>query len=243
MTEQSSAPAAHWINDIAYGARCFVPMAISVAAYGLVWGVLARGAGLSIWEVMLTSGLVFAGSAQFVALDLWTTNPAALPIGAIVLAALIINLRYILMTATMTPVFAGMTPRSAALLSFFVTDESWAMTMGQVSRGRATPGFLLGAGGLAWLAWMAATTSGRLLGNAIDDPARFGLDFAFVAAFLALLIGMWRGRSDLLPWLVAALAALAASVILPDKWYILVGGLVGSLVGAWMETRKARHVA
>lgn len=243
MTQDIAAPARPWFGDVAYGARTFVPMAISVGAYGLVWGVLARGAGMTVWEVMLTSGLVFAGSAQFVALDLWTSDAAALPVGAIVLAALIINLRYVLMTATMTPVFAGMHPARAGLLSFLVTDEAWAMTMGQVAKGRATPGFLLGAGGLAWISWLATTTAGRLLGNAIDDPARYGLDFAFVAAFLALLIGMWRGRSDLLPWLVAAAAALATSALVPGKWYILVGGLAGSLVGALIESRKARHVA
>ena len=75
------------------GARACLPVAISVAAYGLVWGVLARGAGLSLLEVVMMSGLVFAGSAQFVALDLWTATPSSLPIGPLILAALIVNLR------------------------------------------------------------------------------------------------------------------------------------------------------
>src|SRR5690606_3472175 len=87
------------------GARACVPVAISVAAYGLVWGVLARGAGLSLLEVVLMSGLVFAGAAQFVALDLWSATPASLPIGALVLAAFIVNLRYLLLTATLRPLY------------------------------------------------------------------------------------------------------------------------------------------
>jgi predicted branched-subunit amino acid permease len=59
------------------GARTFVPLAISIAAYGVVWGVLAGQAGLSALEVFLMCGLVFAGASQFVALDMW--DGAALP--------------------------------------------------------------------------------------------------------------------------------------------------------------------
>ena len=69
------APNSSWTLDQFYaGARACIPVAISVSAYGVVWGVLAKQAGLSLLEVVLMSGLVFAGSAQFVALDLWTTH-------------------------------------------------------------------------------------------------------------------------------------------------------------------------
>ena len=77
-------------DQIYAGARACLPVAISVGAYGVVWGVLARGAGLSLLEAMLMSVLVFAGSAQFVALDLWTATPATLPIGPLILAVAIV---------------------------------------------------------------------------------------------------------------------------------------------------------
>lgn len=237
MTPASREQRPSWRDDALLGARMFVPLAISVSAYGLVWGVLAGGAGFSVWEVMLTSGVVFAGSAQFVALDLWTPA-AALPIGALVVTALVINLRYVLMTTTMRPMFAGMPLRRMLPAVFLVTDETWALTMSRVSQGRGSVAFLVGAGSLAWVAWVLSTITGRLVGSAIDDPSRYGLDFAFVAAFLALLIGMWKGRSDLVPWLVAAAVATAASFYVPGKWYILIGGVVGSLVGAATERRR-----
>jgi predicted branched-subunit amino acid permease len=66
----------------------------------------------------------------------------------------------------------------------------------------------------------------------VEDPARWGLDFAFTAVFLALLAGMWKGRGDLVPWGVAAVVAVAASGLLPGYWYVLLGGLAGSLMGA-----------
>ena len=73
----------------------------------------------------------------------------------------------------------------------------------------------------------------------MDDPARWGLDFVFCAAFLALLAGMYRGRSDIPAWIVAALAAVAAARWLPGKWYILVGGIAGGIMEAVRHGRRA----
>lgn len=225
-------------SEFLRGMRLFVPIAVSVAAYGLVWGVLAGQAGMTPLEVALVSGLVFTGSGQFVALPLWTM--AALPTTAILVAILMINLRMVLMSATIRPLTAD-TPRWQAVLSmFFVGDEQWALTMSEVDKGRGSLAFLVGAGTLGWLVWMAATMAGRLFGSVITDPAAIGLDFAFTATFLGLLLGMWRGRSDLLPWAVGAGVAIIVARLVPGQWYIIAGGIVGSLAGAVWETRRAR---
>ncbi|WDR04658.1 AzlC family ABC transporter permease [Devosia rhodophyticola] len=218
------------------GARACIPVAISVSAYGLVWGVLAKGAGLTVLEVILMSGLVFAGSAQFVALELWTATPSALPIGALIIAALIVNLRYMLLTATLRPLFAPDQMTGGFWRMFLVTDENWAMTVAEMARGGGSRAFLLGGGVLAYCCWMVSTLTGRMLGAVIDDPSRYGLDFAFTATFLALLLGMWRGKADLIPWLVAAVTAIICAKLLPGSWYILIGGITGSLAGAAIET-------
>ena len=220
------------------GARLFLPLAISIAAYGIVWGVLAGQAGLSVAEVALMSGLVFAGASQFVALDLWT--PGQLPVLSIVLAAGIVNLRMLLMTATLRPLVAPLPLPGALGAMFFVSDEQWAMAMAEARKGRGSVALLLGMGVLSWLSWMGATLAGRVLGALIDDPERYGLDFAFTATFLALLMGMWRGKSDILPWTVAALTAIGVARLVDGNWAILAGGLVGSLAGAVAETMRSR---
>jgi predicted branched-subunit amino acid permease len=87
---------------------------------------------------------------------------------------------------------------------------------------------------------MASTLAGRLFGSVISDPTALGLDFAFSATFLALLLGLWKGRADLVPWLVAALVAIIVGRFVPGQWYIVIGGLAGSLAGALAE-RGNRH--
>jgi 4-azaleucine resistance transporter AzlC len=226
-------------EDLARGARDLLPVSVSVAAFGLVWGVLAGQAGLSVLEVLAMSGLLFAGASQFVALDLWSATPALLPIGALVAAVAVVNLRFLLLTATLRPLFGTKPGPGAVLLMALVADENWALTIGAMRRGPTGWGYLLGGGLLMWVVWVATTLAGRLLGSGIADPASYGLDFAFTATFLALLLGMWKGRADLLPWTVAAVSAVAAANLLGGNWYIIVGGLAGSLAGALAEIRRA----
>jgi 4-azaleucine resistance transporter AzlC len=217
-----------------HGMRRSVPLALSVAAYGLVWGALAGQAGLSLAETGLMSGLVFAGAAQFVVLNLWSAS-AALPLGAIVAATLVVNLRFVLMSASMLPLFEREQTGRRWIRAFLISDENWALASAEMAEGRGSVGFLIGSGCLVYLAWLASTLAGRIGGAALGDPARWGLDFAFTATFLALLLGMWKGKASLLPWAVAAGSAVLAQALLPGKWYIVIGGLGGSLAGAWQR--------
>jgi 4-azaleucine resistance transporter AzlC len=216
------------------GARRIVPLALGVFAYGLVFGVLAHQAGLSLLESLLMSGLVFAGTAQFVALSLWIMP---LPVGAIILTTLVINLRNLLMGAAIRPWLAKLGPLKTYASVFFLADENWALTMTAYANGSTNGAMLLGSGLVLYLSWVGATLAGQTVGGIIRDPARWGLDFAFSAAFLALLVGMWKGKRDIAPWLVAAVAAIVAAHWLPGKWYILIGGLAGSITGAVQHAR------
>ena len=212
------------------GARRALPVALGVFTVGLVFGVLAREAKLSLLETMLMSALVFAGASQFVALSLWMLTP--FPVITIILTTLVVNLRHVLMSASLKPWFSRL-PRFAAYGTLFVmVDESWALTMGEYAAGKRDAAFLLGSGGLLYLSWIGSTLVGQLAGASISNPARWGLDFAFTAVFIALLAGMWRSRSQLMPWAVAAGTALVAYHWLPGAWYIVLGGLAGSLTGA-----------
>jgi 4-azaleucine resistance transporter AzlC len=211
-----------------------LPVALGVAAYGLVYGVLARQAGLSLWEGLGLSGLVFAGASQFVALDLWV-HP--LPVSALIFTTLAVNLRHVLMGATLRPWFGELTPLQAYGSMFFMVDEGWALTLAELNSGGSRASFLLGAGLALYAAWVGATGLGMTAGALLGDPARLGMDFAFTAMFLALLAGMWRGSRDLLPWLAAGAVALVVEHAFPGKWHIVAGGLAGGLTGALRHGR------
>jgi len=228
-TQPSEEPVAFDLKGGVAGARRVLPIALSVCAYGLVFGVLAQQARLSLLEVLLMSGLVFAGSAQLIVLSLWAMP---LPIAAILLTTLIVNLRNLLLGAAISPWFSRLPPLKAYTSIFFLADENWALTMGEFAQGKRNAAFLLGSGLVLYVAWVGSTVIGRTLGDVVHDPASFGLDFAFTAVFLSLLVGLWKGKADLIAWVAAAIVAVAAAHVLPGKWYILLGGLAGSVASS-----------
>lgn len=234
-TESAEAPSQPLIfgrTGAILGARQAVPLAASIFLVGTVFGVLARHAGLTLPETVLMSVIVFAGASQFVAIGLWALP---IPILAIVLTTLVVNLRHLLLSAALRPWFQDLSRLRTYGSLFFMVDESWALTMRQVRSGAQDRAFLLGAGFLMYLSWVTATGTGYLAGSAIGDLSRWGLDFAITAIFTALLIGMWRGRSDLWPWLVSAVVAVITWRLLPGTWYIVCGSVSGTLTGALID--------
>ncbi len=214
-------------------------VAASVAAYGSVLGLLAAKKGLSWIELLAMNLSVFAGSAQFVIVDMWLPP---LPVVEITLAVMVINMRYLLIGASLNPLFIGRSLRHKALFIHLVADENWAMTMARFHKEKITTYFLLGGGICVQTAWCAGTMAGHRLGAVISNPEQFGLDFAFVAVFTALVFSFWRGRQDLLPWFVTALLAIITEKYIPGKWYILAGGVGGALLTAFLQEKKKKQV-
>lgn len=219
------------LASIAAGFRANVVVALVVAAYGIVMGAIAATKGISLAELSIMSTLVIAGAAQLIVVDMWA-DPV--PIGAIVATTAVVNLRYLLIGASLRPVFRGCGLGQKLGGIHLVTDENWAITMDARKKGYGTPGFLLG-GGLAILVfWLAGGAVGLVFGNRLPEPEVLGLDFAITAVFISLLMGFWRSTSrDLLPWIVTVAVAVATWHLVPGKWYILAGALAGALVAAF----------
>ncbi|WP_224984375.1 AzlC family ABC transporter permease [Geomonas agri] len=216
----------HRKPEMIRGARANVPVAASAMAYGSVLGVLAAQKGLSWLDMMYMNTAVFAGAAQFVMVDMWSNH---MPIFEMTLAVLVINLRYLLIGASLGPLFSGRGLLHKIGMMHLVADENWAVTMSEQRNGTATTWFLFGGGIFLYLAWSSGTLIGLLGGGFITRPEDYALDFAFTAVFTALAVGLWRGKSDVLPWIVAGVAALLAHKFLPGKWYIVAGGLAGAI--------------
>jgi 4-azaleucine resistance transporter AzlC len=190
----------------AEGARAAAPIAVAAGAFGFSFGVLARTGGLGWVAPLVMSATTFAGSAQIAATSILHDGGT---VAAAVAAAAMLNARYAPIGISVASWFDG--PAAKRLLqSQLIVDESWAIAI----RRREGPDvrFLLGAGGMLWICWNGGTALGVLLGNVIGNPDRLGLDAAFPALFLALLVTQLKGRSSVV---AAGLGAAIALGLIP----------------------------
>lgn len=212
------------------GALAALGLTLGLLPFGLVVGVIADARGLSLLEAMLMGALVFAGTSQLVALELWT-SPA--PILGATLAALIINLRFAPMGAALAPVFDRLRGwRLWANLALLV-DNAFALMVVEMRAGRRDGGFLLGIAATLWVNWVATIGIGHAAAGFVRLPPGHPVFFAATATLVALLVPLWRGRGDLVPWAAAAALALGAHGLgAGAPWPVLVGALAGAAIGA-----------
>lgn len=217
------------------GVRMVIPMLPSFAPFGLVVGVLAAGEGLSMLEAGLMSAMVFAGTSQLVALGAWSSP---VPVLAVTLAVFIINLRMAPMSAALAPWFHGLHGWRLWTSLFTVTDHSFALSVNEMRRGNRDAALLLGLGVPSWMWWTTCVCIGHALSAVIELRPGHPLLFAGLATLCALLVTLWRGRGDLMPWAVAGVAALTVQAVgLGQPWPVLAGALAGSAAGAWRDLR------
>ena len=175
--------------------------------------------------------IVHAGSAQFTALMMWNTA-GALPI---IFTTLAINLRHMLMGASIAPYLRGVRPWWKALLALWMADESYAVAITAYEQGRGSQYYFLGANVGVFLPWPASGLVGALIGGVMPDATRYGLDLVFPLAFLGLLMSFLKDRIGAAVAVSAGVAALVGASLLPGKWYVIVAGLLGSGVGLMLE--------
>ncbi len=200
-----AAEAAEAAPSLADGARAAAPLAAAPLLFGASFGLLAGEAGMSGAAALVMSATTFAGAAQFAAAGVLETGGGAL---AAILAASLLNARYIPIGVSVAGVFPGSAARRV-VESQLIVDESWAIA-GRSGRFEHAP--LIGAGLLFYALWIAGTGFGVLFGDALADPDAIGLDAAFPALFLALLWPYIKERDG---QVAALLGAVVAFVCIP----------------------------
>jgi 4-azaleucine resistance transporter AzlC len=188
------------------GARLIAPIAVAAAAFGASFGILARTADFDRLAAVVMSATTFAGSAQFAVVSTLETGGT---VAAAIVAAVLLNARYAPISVSVAPVFRGSRLRRL-FESQLIVDESWVIS--RRPDGTFDRRILVGAGLVLYVAWVGGTAVGALVGEAIADPESLGLDAAFPALFLALLVPQLRSRRALA---AALLAAAVALVLIP----------------------------
>ncbi len=218
------------------GVRRSLPLVAGLSPFGFVVGLITQHHGLSVAQCMTMNAFVYAGASELVALANWT-HPA--PILAAAFAALVVNLRFALMGPVLAPWLSGIktVPRYASLA--VLVDHSWAISVTDMRNGGRDFGLYIGISVPLWLGWMVATTAGFLSASTLQLPSNHPLFFGALAAFVALLVPLWRGKNDILPWLVAAgVAVMVAHAVPHTSWYIVSGAISGCITGALLETKR-----
>lgn len=213
-----------------------LPVMLGVIPFGITCGVMGTTAGLTAIETISMSLLVFAGASQFVSITM--LGAGITEWGMIVFTTLLINLRHLIMGASLAPYMMKLPLPFQALLSFGMVDESYALTANRIHKTGYSPHYQLGTSTALYLTWVISTIVGVLMGSRITDPLEWGLDFAMPATFLVLLIPRLIDRISLYVCFLAAFIALLGSLYLPGKWYIIIACLVASIAGGLMERGK-----
>jgi 4-azaleucine resistance transporter AzlC len=219
------------------GIRSTLPIMMGVLPFGLIYGVSARSSGLSLALTQAMSSIVFAGSAQFVTVQLLG---AALPAGIILLTACIINLRHALYSASIAPYLRRLGTGWKLLLAYVLVDEVYAIAITRYQQRDESPHkhwYFLGAGLTLWSIWQASTAVGMLLGA--NSPASWSLDFALPLTFIALVVPALKERVEVIVALVAGLVAVLAAH-LPLNSGLLVATFASILLGLLLEKKMKR---
>ena len=221
------------------GARDIIPLLIAAAPFGIVYGALAISNGLSVLATMGMSLFVFAGASQFVAVTLLGIG-AAIPI--IILTVFVVNLRHMLYAVSLMPYVAKLPQKIRALMSFWLTDESYATLSKGLIDDPEMPNFhwyYFGAAFAMYFNWQCCTALGIYLGQEIPDLTKWGLDIAMVVAFVGIVVPILKNKAQ---WACAITAFFAALVThsWPHQSGLLISSLIAIAVGVLLSTPESK---
>ncbi|GAB6179969.1 AzlC family ABC transporter permease [Desulfotomaculum defluvii] len=218
------------------GFKAALPVVFGYFPIGMAFGVLAVQSGMTTLEVFMMSLLVYAGSAQFIAAGLLAAQAS---FTTIIFTTFLVNSRHLLMTASLAPYMKHLSAKLLSLLGFWVTDETFAVSISTVVKERKDKGYFFGLLVTAHVAWISSTVLGAVLGNFIPDPQKYGLDFALPAMFIALLILQIKHKKMVAIIIISASLSIGIKLNMAGSWNVIlatiISATIGVLIDQWME--------
>jgi predicted branched-subunit amino acid permease len=209
---------------------------LGIIPFGIITGVAMVASGIPPLVAMLMSVIVFAGASMVASAQLLASSA---PVAVIILATAIINLRFMMYSASLRLHFAHAPLRWRIAIAYLTADNVYGLLLGRYSEHPQDEGkleYFMGAGLLVWLVWQLAVLGGVLIGAGV--PASWRLEFAAPLAFIAMTIPHLRDRAMIIAALAAGMAVIAAHG-LPLRLNILAAAAVGIGAGLLFE-RRAR---
>ena len=232
------------------GVRAELPILVGVVPFGMIYGVLALAAGLPPLLAQAMSAIVFAGSAQFIGVQLMA---AGTPLAILWLTTFVVNIRHMLYSASVAPYTRHLSRPWRWFLAYLLTDEAFVVAiLHYEERDADLPDltdhqvnlrpisyqhyYLLGAGLALWTCWQLSTAVGIFLGTQV--PPSWSLDFTLALTFIGMVVPLLKNRPAAAAALTAGIVAVAAHQ-LPYKLSLIIAALAGIAMGVWLDNQTA----
>jgi len=220
------------------GMKKGIPIMVGYIPIAIAYGVIASEAHIPILLTVLMSMLVYAGASQFMAVQMITVSTAAFEI---ILATFILNLRHLIMSLSLHNALERVPLKWKALLSFGITDESFAMATLEEESGQKDAFFISGLFTAAYSAWVVGSVVGALLYQWIPSSISESMSIALYAMFIGLLIPAVK-RS----WSKAAIAGLSMAICagfyygleMSMGWSIVSATIAASVAGIFIKKEE-----
>lgn len=223
--------------EIRKGLVSVFPVIIGYLPVAIGFGLLAKNAGISFIDTSLFSIIVYAGASQFMALDLII---AGVSTSSIILATFLLNLRHMMMTASLSLRLEDVKRSFLPIIAFGVTDETFSVL--SFTKSKLSLPFVLVLNILAYLAWVGGTMLGFLVGEILPQSLQDTLSIGLYAMFAALLFPQFKGEKTILKLgIITAIiyAIIYYSKIFTSGWDIIIGIVLASALGAFVfDERK-----
>lgn len=228
-------------SDFREGMRTGIPIFVSAAPFGALFGAVAVQNGQTVFEAAFMSLTVFAGASQLVGLELFGHHVQP---WLIILSIFAVNFRHILYSAALTRYIEHFSPVQKFFTFFLLTDPQFAESYKRGESGRTVSfAWYMGLGAIIYVPWQIVTVIGAMLGNLISDPKVIGLDVLLPVYFLGLVFG-FRKRPNFLPVAVtAALGSILAYRYIGSPWHVSIGALAGITVAALLPVKTPEQEA
>ncbi len=220
------------LSNVKNGIEDAIPIVLGYLAIGTAYGVIAKQADLSIFQGTLMSVVVFAGASQFIGVGLLAAGAGA---AQILLTTLFINARHILMSASLAPYLQKVKSPLLAVLSFGVTDETFAVTVTRFKEGKATQWYMLSINFTAYLSWVLGSFLGILIGSFIPLFLKSSFAFALPSMFIGLLVLQIESRFHIVVLVTAAIASSIFYFQIYGIGNVLLATLAAAAIGATLE--------
>lgn len=217
-----------------------IPLVLGGLPFGVIFGTLAMNAGFDIWQTIGMSSIVFAGSAQFVAVGMLAAGTS---MGFIVGATVIINLRHLIYAASMLPHVKHLPQKWRIPLGFLLVDEVFAATYPRYLQNPQADNnhwHYLGVGVSFFVSWNIATVVGIFFGANVEGIGNWGLDFAMSATFIGMVMPHLINKPMVAGVLTSAIVAVV-TYSLPHKLGLVIASISGMAVGYLLDSRQAQE--